>query len=102
MTYQNTISSNSRTYLYWDDPQNIVRAGVHTPSGTKLVSVNTNESGTTVVIKVPGHKYTIGSRNSALGQRYAPAEFEVYFVPELKTATSGWAYPVTSFPVKSQ
>jgi hypothetical protein len=101
MTYQNTITSNSRVFLDWTSKDNVRRSGVHTPDGTKLVTINSTETGDTVVLKVPGHKYSYGSRNSLFGQAYAPAEFEVYFVPELKTATSGWAYPITSFNVKS-
>jgi hypothetical protein len=80
----------------WSDPDNVIRRGWETPNGTKLIQ----DSNDVVVIKVPGRTYNPGSRNSML-KSYAPAEFEVYAVPERGSPTSGWAYPLTAFKVRS-
>lgn len=94
--YTNTIESNSRVFLDWSDPDNVQRKGWETPNGTKLVEATPS----TVVIKVPGHSYNPGSRNSML-RNYARAQYEVYLVPERKTETTGWAYPITGFDVRN-
>jgi hypothetical protein len=39
-------------------------------------------SGTVVIIVVPGHSYSIGNRNSLIGQGYAPAAREVWTITQ--------------------
>lgn len=72
----------------------VVRQGVETPKGTRLVK----RDGDTLVVKVPGHSFWVGLN---LPHKYASAEYEVYRVLNDTGATTVEVERLTSFPVRS-
>lgn len=77
----------------WSDPEAVSRPGVHTPSGTKLVSANAR----IVAIKVPGHKVWAGI---GMPQSYAKACVEVYAIGEVLGECRARCYPLGSWDAR--
>ena len=90
--FEEKIKFNNRTFLNWEDPENVKFRGEEMPSGIKVLT----ENGTALAIHVPGHNYWVGI-GIEKRRGYERAETQVRIKEKGLKGKKGWTYCLASW-----